>query len=259
MHFLIEITDDALKAISSNSDPSLLLKEMKDAEDIDFNQFLQADPSNFSYVNPTVLETQDIPTNIIYKERNLCHTAKLPSETRYRGILTESDIKGASSYDKGQELSKIIAVEHTELPVAYDKSLYQTSCTKYPVQIDYMDFFVANQFEGKLLLPNPTEISEYSIDKPLEGYVAICLAVCGWGCPKDTISWKELEEGHMEYLVLSVNGESVKGYDKFGDDCAFLKHSGGHKFSPNEDGKFEIMAKSTAEGKYARISAVILW
>uniref|UniRef100_A0A7S3DMP1 Uncharacterized protein n=1 Tax=Entomoneis paludosa TaxID=265537 RepID=A0A7S3DMP1_9STRA len=257
--FLIEILDDALQAIKADgSEPKNLFDKLKAQENEEYQRFLSSTlPTKF--LDADLAKIEDIPSDVIYKKSNLCHTARLPADIRYQGILTESDIKGGyDNFDTGTALVQARSQLNEKMPVVRDTNLYQLSCTKYKLEIDYQNFFLANsKGDTKLVLPNDAEKDFYHIDEPLHGFVAMCLATCGWHCPKDTITWEQIRAPDG-FLTVSLNGVKVQNFTRFSDDCAFLEHADGHKWTPNSKGKIEFQSK-TRDGFYARISAFVLW
>jgi hypothetical protein len=259
--FLIEILDDALQAISKDgSDPKALLDNLKGQEDEDYKKFTESSLPT-KYFDKDLNSMDDIPNDVIYRKPNLCHTARLPAEIRYQGILTESEIKGGyEKYDEGFELGAVKAKTNDPdkpMPLVWDAGAYKGRCTKYRVQIDYQNFFLANSYgESKLVLPNPSEKAAYGTDEPLHGFILTCLASCGWGCPKDTLRMDDLNQGGN--FTMTVNGVAVQSFSPF-EDCAFLKHTDGHKWTPNSNGQFEISAKTNEPPFYVRLSSFVIW
>jgi hypothetical protein len=69
----------------------------------------------------------------------LPHGPRLPAEIRFKGILTESEIKGGyGNYDEGFELKAVQKTHDPDkpMPLVWDADLYQGFCTKYRVEID---------------------------------------------------------------------------------------------------------------------------
>ena len=261
--FWIEIIDDALDLISKRgSDPGALLSTLKKKEDLDYRSLTNKDPNLIRYVDKLLNEIADIPNEVIYWNHNYCHTARLPSEIRYMGALTESEVKGGyTRYDRGQELNAVRFANNAEMPLTWDKSLYQLTCRNYQIDIDHQDFFMVNS-EGlsKLVLPNPSEKVLYGDqnEQSLIGYILVCLASCGWSCPEDTMTIADLQSGGK--VSMSVNGRDVQNFTNFArKDCLFLKHSDGHKWASNENGLFEIAAKTLDSSAYLRVSSFVIW
>ena len=261
--FWIEIIDDALKEIiERGSDPEALLRTLKNEEDLDFVPLMSKNISLIQYVDKQLDETADIPNEIIYWNPNYCHIAHTPSESRYKGILTESDIKGGyTQYDKGHELNEVVSTSNDQMELTWDKGLYQPSCKNYQIDIDYQDFFMVNSLGfSKLVLPNKSEKAMYGSKngEPLVGYILVCFAGCGWHCPKNTLSSTDVVIGGS--LLMTVNGVNVQSYEYFGGkDCMFLNHAGGHKWTPNDHGQFELSAKALNASMYFRFSSIIIW
>ena len=264
--FWIEIVDDALQEISKNgSDPFALLTKLKKEEDMDYQPLTSRNTSMIRHVDRQLNDIEDVPNDMVYWGSSYCHTARTPSQIRYEGILTESDLKGGyTRYDKGEELGAVRGSKNDKMPLVWDKSLYQTCCDNHQIDIDNKDFFLVNSNGwSNLVLPNPSEEAYYADynKQPIKGYISICLASCGWSCPKDVLSWADLRMGGR--FSMAVNGMTVQNYTNFGglkkNSCAFLKHSKGHKWKANDDGRFEISAKSLNDTDYARISSFVIW
>ncbi|KAL7571141.1 hypothetical protein ACA910_014745 [Epithemia clementina (nom. ined.)] len=265
--FWIELVDDALKYVAERgSDPRALVRTLDIQEEQEFQPMRSRNVSNLKFVEKDLREIEDIPTEVIYWNPNYCHTARVPSQIRYLGILTESEEKGGpDSYDHGSELNEVRNTTNEIMPLAWDKGIYQEFCQNYRVVIDHQDFFVVNSLGwSKLVLPNPTEIATYGPvqqNPVLLGYISICLAACGWGClaPKDLDNVTTIHSR----VSMQVNGVDVESYTRFvGVDfgtCQFLKHSGGHKWAANENGLYEIRAKILESFNVLRISAFVIW
>ena len=259
--FLIEVIDDALLLIAEKgSDPKVLMDTLKAEEDRDYHNLLSKNTSNIKF--PGYLEKiDDIPTQVIYWDPNFCHTARVPSQTRYNGLATESDLKGGyTSYDHGHELNEIRNQANEGMELGFDASSYETFCTNHTVQIDHLDFFVINSYgESKLTLPNPAEKSFFddsSSPTALHGYIALCLATCGWSCPRGVLSMDELR--NETKFSMTVNGVNVHNYTRF-RDCAFLKHANGHKWAANSEGLYEFRAQTLDSNEYVRVTSLTVW
>ncbi|KAL7571142.1 hypothetical protein ACA910_014746 [Epithemia clementina (nom. ined.)] len=269
--FWIELVDDALKYVAERgSDPRALVRTLDIQEEQEFQPMRSRNVSNLKFVEQDLGDIEDIPTEVIYWNPNYCHTARVPSQIRYLGILTESEEKGGpDSYDHGSELNEVRSTTNDIMPLAWDKGLYQEFCQNYRVVIDYQDFFVVNSLGwSKLVLPNPAEIATYGPvqqNPVLLGYISICLASCGWSCPASVLVQKDLDNVTTIHsrVSMQVNGVDVERYTRFvgldGATCQFLKHSGGHKWAANENGLYEIRAKTLESPNYLRISAFVIW
>lgn len=260
--FWIEIIDDALQEIMRlGSDPRALLTNLEVQAAREIQPMMSKNISNIKYVCDELDSIKDIPNEIIYWSPNYCHTARLPSEIRYQGILTESQEKGGyHQYDHGYKLDQVVGKANDQMPLTWDPDLYQEFCTNYELVNDHQDFFTVNSFGwSTLVLPNPAEKAYYGVSgssNPLMGYISLCLAGCGWGCPDGVLDTDRLRMGTK--FSMTVNHVPVQNYTGF-RDCVFLKHANGHKWEANDDGLFEISAKTENAGDYARISTIVIW
>jgi hypothetical protein len=254
--WLTNIMEDALKElVAKRPDPSLL-DQLRGFEAADRKAFM-------NHELPTkALEGLDIPDDVdremLFRGPNICHTARLPAETRHKGILTESALVGEDSYDKGIEFKLSIHTipEDKSMQLVYDQEERQ-SCP-IPLNKDYKDYFHVRDTHGwsQLTLPNNAEIKAYASGEELRGVIAVCFVNCAWGnCPTGNIRRDEIHEGMAE---MEVNGVKVANLTKF-DDCDFLKHTDGHVWKPNSDGRFQIRAKVNKEKSYLRFSTIVIW
>jgi hypothetical protein len=254
--WLTNIMEDALKELVAKEPDPLLLDQLRALEAADRKAFM-------NHELPTSdLDKLEIPDDVdremIYRGPNICHTARLPAETRHRGILTESSLVGEDSFDKGIELRSSInnIPEDKSMQLVYEQGERQ-SC---PVVLnkDYKDYFYVRDTHGwsQLTLPNNAEIKAYGTGESLRGVIAVCFVGCAWGhCPGGNIRREEIDEGLAE---MEVNGVKVANLTKV-DDCDLLKHSDGHVWKPNSDGKFQIRAKVNKEKMYIRFSTIVIW
>jgi hypothetical protein len=263
---LMEALEDAVDMIETQgSDPETLLKQLQQQQDADYKLFSEGPiPENAKDAfkidkDTTTLVPTDIDLDLIYKGPNICHTARLPAETRYLGILTESDKKGFYDYDTG--ITKAIATSAPPadglLPLTFDPSERQT-CPY--ANMDYKDWFHVQGGHGwsKLVLPNTREEQAYAPQQrrnQLKGYMAMCLKTCSWGkCAKNYVN--SIDDNKS---IIKVNDQEVTELTRFGD-CRFLKGKQGHVWSPNAtSGKWEVSFQVTAPGDYMAVSAIIIW
>ncbi|KAL7571143.1 hypothetical protein ACA910_014747 [Epithemia clementina (nom. ined.)] len=275
--FWIEIAEDALDEIARRgSDPRVLYNTLQLQEEQEFEPLQPQSGSTNTTVRPVLKFVEkdldviaDIPNEVIYWNPNYCHTARLPAQIRYQGILTESEEKGdddGETFDHGSEYKQVLYQANDQMPLAWDANLYQEFCQNYKIVNDHQDFFVVNWMGwSQLVLPNPTEQAAYAQVQQhpvLLGYIQMCLAGCGWGCPKGVLSQKDLLNAttmqQSQVLSMTVNNVPVESFTPV-KDCQFLKHAGGHQWTPNADGRFEIRGKTLESPHYLRISAFVIW
>jgi hypothetical protein len=214
--FLMEIIDDALQHIFQThvSDPALLLRQLQEQEDAEYQMFLTSGPPLMGHI----MFKDDVPTDVsvetIYKGPNICHTARLPSQTRYVGILTdryitndngetlmpynndiqgiETGARGPYNYDIGiaaPDSSSAPNASYAPNPDGEMRLTYQARerhrCAPR-VHNDYKDWFMAHgsdQQASKLVIPNAAEEAVYMSqqNEPLKGIIALCFCACAWG------------------------------------------------------------------------------
>jgi hypothetical protein len=264
--WLTGILEDALKELVAKEPDPLLLEQLRALELADHKAFMSKEL-------PSILKDLELPDDVdpevFYRGANFCHIARLPAETRYLGILTESSLVGEDNYDKGldDEASKHkydqgenedTAVEGIDKTMQLTYKLDTRQVCPIPVNKDYKDYFYlySTHSWSQLTLPNDAEMKAYGTGEPLRGVIAVCFVGCDWGnCPGGNIRRDEINEGLAE---MEVNGVKVSNLTKF-DDCEFLKHEGGHVWKPNSDGRFKIRAKVNAIHSYIRISSIVVW
>ena len=272
--FLIEIINDALIMIKEKgSDPQVLLQNLKTEEDVAYQPILSKNISDIRFPG-SLKGISDIPNDIIYWNHNYCHTARLPAEIRFMGLLTETKPTRENDldydhYDRGQEIKDIRNSENAKMELGWDQRLYANSCSTHKLRIDYPDFFMVNgEAWSTLTLPNEAESEYYNrvanslpSSKPESmGFIALCLAQCERVCPKDLVTMNRdlTNVTAPPRVAMKVNGEKVQKFTPF-SDCAFLKHAGGHQWTSNNDGRYEISAKTMDPSVHMRVTSITIW
>lgn len=256
---MIDSLTDALTELASlSSTPRKdILGSLIEEEDGDYLNYYQG--SLGKRVPRLIPETgsDGLDLDLVFKGRSVCHTALLPAETRFRGILTESTQIGFTSYDKGIGRRKADASPNDSdlARLVYDVDARQ----QCPVElnVDYKDYFFVRFEEGrkKIVLPNDTERKIYGGSSPLSGVVGISLATCSWGnCLAEDVR----EDSILSRLVMNVNGVEVTSTLVVAGTM-FLRHEDGFQFPANEDGRFEINIQVTERRNYLRVTSAIVW
>jgi hypothetical protein len=248
--------EDALKELVAKRPDLSLLDQLRGFETADQKAFMKHELPTKALEG--LVTPDDVDRDMLFRGPNCCHTARLPAETRHRGILTESALVGEDSYDKGIEQGQSIhnIPDDKSMQLVYDQEERQRC--KIPLNKDYKDFFYVRDTHGwsQLTLPNNAEIKAYGSGESLRGVIAVCFVNCAWGkCPGGNIRREEIDQGMAE---MEVNGVKVANLTKF-DDCDLLKHSDGHVWMPNSDGRFQVRAKVNKENGYLRFSAIVIW
>ena len=204
----------------------------------------------------------DINVHEFYLKRSFCHTALLPAEMRFLGLLTQSDKKGFTTYDAGipQPAATDIPTEIDtgDVQLVYDPKDHENACP-YNVGVDFKDFFFLSSVEGwkTLTFPNDAEKQYYDVEPSnMLGIIMICLATCDWNQCKGGDLRDEFDKGP---LSMEVNGVAVAAYDKVGICWALKGAQNGYRWTPNAQGKYDIRAKLQAdEFSYVRFGSFIL-
>lgn len=276
--FLGEILLDAAKdlsQLSESEDLSVLVEKLIADEEADYvNVTTSFIPPKLSpianwMVNISGVDSMigdDINVHELYLKRSYCHTALLPADIRFNGLLTQSDKIGPTSYDEGvtqPPAGEVPAeVDVGEIRLAYDPTehaaKHKPTCP-YNVGIDYKDFFFLSSVEGwkTLTLPNDSEKKKYGVEpSQMLGMIFICLAGCDWNnCKKGDLRF-EFDKGP---LSMEVNGVPVVEYDQIGMCWALKGAQNGYRWTQNAQGKYDIRAKLEAqEYSYVRFSSFIL-
>jgi hypothetical protein len=255
--WLTNMMEDALKELAAERPDPALLDQLRALEVADRKVFMSRE------LPMGILEglkiPDDVDTEMFFRGPNICHTARLPAETRHLGILTESSLVGEDSYDKGieVEIAKNYTPEDKSMQLVYTEGARQ-SCP-IPLEKDYKDYFYVAKTHGwsQLTLPNNAEIKAYGTSKPLRGVIAVCFAYCK---VKKKCNAEDIQSTHIHAGIaeMEVNGIEVKALTEF-DSCSFLKHVDGHVWKPNSEGRFQIRAKVNAENSFIRLSSIVIW
>jgi hypothetical protein len=261
---MLEVVEDALadlETLDLPKDAASVYRELRLLEDQEYEAFAKSNTTgNFEYMvndGPDQLDEGVDLVSYLFKKRPYCHTARLPAEARYSGILTETHQTGFFHYDTGisKQEAQSEANNSTGMRLVYDAGERQF-CNEL-LQVDYKDFFYVGETEGakSLTLPNDAELRAYGTGQPIMGIIGFTPAACEWGCPKEVLTDSGLDQGEWE---MSINGLSITGRVKV-VDTSFVRHKDGWVFPPNADGRFEIQARVNATGKHLRLSSIMIF
>lgn len=272
--FIIEVLREALEQLGS-----LSAKEREDLyltldaeEEADYQHILSSPIPEVmqkevkTFYNSSIIT--DVSTETLYRNRSFCHTALLPAEMRYRGLLTETNERGFFTYDRGVanhdltllEKDTKMGVNNTKHPgqaiLSYTETQRQ-ECEDY-LNLDYKDYFHISSFEGwrSLTLPNDAEEAYYNVDTSQhKGILIACVSTPEW-FTKDPENLRG--EFNPSVVQMEVNGEEVVEYSKL-DTCHMLKNENDHHWKPNDNGKYIIRIRvNHQELKFIQFSSFIL-
>jgi hypothetical protein len=268
--FMSETLLDAIAEIDSLSDRETLLRDLQTEENIEYQKFFQSDlpPLEKDFLNQIGEELlNEANVSVFFRSPSICHTARLPAETRYLGILTESDRVGVHDYYKGVPKNVADQLEvkdgsEMSMPLVYDPAERQ-SC-EVELNRDFKDFFFASNKMGwsRITIPNKAEVRAYGLTDPerfkYQGLLVMCLKTCDWGmCPAGDMQLESIQRGQVKF---KVNGVPVTNVTKF-VDCGVLRGKHGHYWKPNDNGQYKIRAKVLGDGSdfsFLRISSLIV-
>jgi len=243
----------------NNEDPAILYKKLRAEEDVDYQMFDSESqvPDTMDGLVSEEHVKNGLTASILYKNPSICHTALLPAETRYLGILTESDKKGPLDYDKGmtQNSADKSPGKKDQCPMRLVFSEEDRQTCEVPLQMDYKDFFYTTALDGwtSLTIPNDAELAAYGPDFKPKGVLVLCFVGCNWGkCPKGNKQYEDFQTGELQ---MEVNGESVKNITRL-SRCFAMQGQNGHIFKPNKAGRYVVRAR--VDSGYTRISSVII-
>jgi hypothetical protein len=275
--FLVDVLLEALQDLESSTDAlAVRLARLEAVEGADNERFRSEAPLPKlpTYVfNPSDFSV----TSNLFQKRSLCHTARLPSEMRYNGILTgktaqefdhfyregmereKADKLMSTMFDEGADIDSI---ESDEMKLVYTEAFRQRRCNA-TLNIDYPDAFYAGPNEGwkNLKILTPIEKETYKIDSP-EGLIVVCLVQPN--LYNKGFNGREIQVGDLKQhplVAFRVNGQDVEALSWI-DSCFILNGSQGHYWKIGSDGQYEIEARvgnnDNNEHDILQISSVIL-
>jgi hypothetical protein len=264
--FLVDMLQEALIdldaiMLSHRQDRDTVYSSLIEKEAADVRLAVQAPPPPAAQAFSQFTETmQRITPQALYKQKAICHTALLPAQERYDGILMESGHQTtveANDYDRG--LNRYFMTEPVrdrKLPLAFDPNDRQR-CEA--LEIDHKDFFWVRDGDGWLsrIVPNDSELLSYrdnseermseltmhiratasngalSPQEPVQGLIMVCLKICPLKrCPDDAMGFGPLKR-NTNQLSIKVDGIPVTSVHKL-DDCHFLEGPNGLRWGPGK-------------------------
>jgi hypothetical protein len=268
--FLADALISALKSLTENPDEDVdsLLVRLRNEEEELFANFTKATlPDNhkklFS-VDDTI--QPNIDPALFFRGRSFCHTARLPSQTRYLGHLTETNKVGGpapvgkETYDVGMLLDEAMKVDAKgSMRLVWEQKDRSRDC---PVTLkpDYKDIFLATSKDGwvKRTLPNEAEKVAYQYDPTqFKGIIVFYLRGCDWGkCENGFLKWQDYAEKKWE---MRVNGNEIPSVFDIGYDGVIAKGNDGIYFPPNAQGTYDIEIKVNEDDSFVKVSSFVLY
>lgn len=209
---------------------------------------------------------REISLYALFRAPTLCHTALLPSETRFLGYPLESSIQGdyRGGFDVG--VSKVLSVaQNRKVPLVYD-GIDRSRCAS--PKIDHKDYFMLRNQDDWLdmVVPNKMEIQAFRRPKTAPiGIIIICMQVCPLGrCSDDTVTFGDsTKDSHGSKIDIRVDGRLVRRVKKF-DGCHVLEHTAGIRWGQGKAGdgqyklSFNLQVSQQGLDFVVKISSVII-
>ena len=259
---LVDNLIEAIEGIDASIDPSDLYKQLKKEEDIEYERFFKTPIDD---VFPGFLSEETVSYGLkgrhLLRNRGYCHSALLPAQSRYSGILTETNMTGMDNYYKGVE-----QLEADKKP-AEDGQMRLTYVARdrqicpVPLMMDYKDFFYTTEKDGwtSVTVPNDSEYEAFGgADFKPDGIVLVCFVVCDWGrCPGGNFQFPEILDGQLKF---QVNSQPVTNMTQIGN-CALLRGANEAVWTADEKGRFTVktLVAPTSKGPaYTRITSLVI-
>jgi len=276
--FLTEALLGALRDLSKLlevEDRTLLLSRLRQ-EDIELhNNFLNAElPDlhkellNLKFVNPS--DNEPIIDNaLFFKGPSMCHTAYLPSQTRYLGILTDTNQVGGpapfgeEAYFMGIEKEEALKTppKNNQISLVYDINSRERKC-EFPVTIkqDFEDAFLVNDNDSwaEITFPNNAEKRFYRYNP--NDYQGI-LMLHSKSCKKCTniLNMTNLNDNAWEMKVNRQDVKEIIRVGGWGFAWFIVKGANGFHFEPDTNGQYTIEIKVNKKEHYLEIFDFVIY
>ncbi len=204
---------------------------------------------------------------LFIKGPSMCHTARLPSQTRYNGILTHDKMVGKpapvgqETYYVGLDINEAhkTDTEDNKMRLVYSMKDREAKCTNVTVKPDYPDSFYVNSLEGwaSLKLPNRAEKKFYNYQPDqYQGIIVFHIKKCDWGnCPSNFL---QITDYNQDW-EMKVNGKQVVKVIDIGSLAGMAVTEDGFRIEPDENGQYEIEIKVNTEKKYLEFPDFVIW
>jgi hypothetical protein len=173
---LLNPTNGTVSSDDSSIDPFQILSRLQEEEKNDLKSFLSVNPSDMVDASFLADLSEKVALESLARKRSVCHTALLPSQARYDGLIIGSGNRKnhLEDFDTGVSRDEIFAgpidnstfkdsysVPRT-LPLVFDEEM-RHSC-ELLLKIDYKDVFLVIGGVGwvSAIIPNESEIDAYA-------------------------------------------------------------------------------------------------
>lgn len=278
---VLELVEDAIEELAKNEpNPTDVVNDLPKSkarlqqqllnltrmEEMEYNQILASNELSATGLRKWLGQENkqpihrhiDIPS--LLKSPALCHTAVLPSDIRYRGILTENTQHMMTTtidkkrYEKGVSFSSVevrekphnknngkggkfvhpIVNRSDDLILVTHKGDHDRCEEPTTYESTFRDAFLVTNKGGPktLTIPNDSEkqyYTEFDIEKS-KGWIFLCFYDCITKCPPEDLSSRILRskgQTDSSWLDMKVNGVSVSDFVTLfsgSKHCRALKH-----------------------------------
>ncbi len=274
--FLTEALLEALSELKEVEDSERLLEELV-AEDVAVHKNLTTKELPSMYKR--VVDLEEVRNEMkntnetSFDERmftigpSLCHTARLPSQTRYKGLLVnDTEVvgkpapPGEETYYLGYDIDQAhkSASETNEVRIVYSNKDRESKCNVI-IKPDYADSFYVNSLDGwaSMKFPNQAEKDFFKYDPSQhQGLIVFHLKKCDWGkCPKNFLTI----DHYNEHWEMKVNKQRISKLIAIGSLATIAMGENGFRIEPDENGQYEIEFNVKTENKYLEFASFVLW
>ena len=268
--FLSDMLIDSINEMKFISNRTDLLNQLKSEEDADYQTFFESasakDSTDYDLI-PKERELLDgANASIFFTKPSMCHTARLPSESRCLGILTESKQTGVYDYEKGinmAEAQEIVSSNDTVMPMPLVMDESERESCEVELIRDYKDYFFASNRMGwtTIAIPNEAERRAYvKGSQEFLGVLVMCLVACDWDiCPEGEQRKEAILNGQLRF---EVNDNPVTNVTDLLKECMILRGEQGHLWEPNDAGqnvlRARVLGANRTDFSYLSISSLVL-
>ena len=264
--FVTETMKDAMEFLAqSGQDPRELIAKLRAEEDQEYEKFFKSNVPDETegFISPDLVAA-GVKSQYFFRHKAVCKTSLLPAQTRYLGVLTDSNEQDGQGYFKGIDNTQAAAmisspIDENKLTLVFDADSRQ-KCS-VDLNIDYKDYFYSKDSWGwaSLSFPGKAEKELYAPSRfnPV-GLVVVCFVKCDWGkCPNGNVA---VETFNKDWK-MELDGEPVTELSQI-DQCFLLKTRLGYFHKPNASGQYVLRVwidkSDSMPARFVRITSLIV-
>ena len=204
-------------------------------------------------------------TKEFWLDHSVCRTARLPAQSRYLGITTNTNKVGPMApvgqelFDIGVPMEEAIAnKDSVEMQLTYDPSPDEREVCDVLLKPDYKDYFLTHRNNGsqKMFFPNKKEKQAYGYDAASShGMLVAWFGACDWGqCPEGDLHPPDL----LSKADINVNNRKVVEFVDVGLHGWLLVGKTGPKWETDEQDGFTIQIRVKEKDSYVRLMTLVV-